>query len=336
MIQLVITLASLIQVLQSFKIWEVGDLRGRVPEKNASSITPRLFFEVQQHLPFIVRGFHKTLEELANQSSDTSDSFVWLAEQIGDNAKMTSLEGELEETRLAPVIHQLKFKYFFEKFHDIDAYAVSQVPPGMRQHLQLLPFFACGGLTFEMQVPMMWMSGGAKPSKSVVHADSYHNQHCVLHGEKRFMLIPPHIPVETPDYGWLDTQNEDGTMKKGYETAYGDYAAEIDYNNMDLERFPKWKDVPWLLAELKAGDCLYMPVSWYHYVESGEGPSVTWHQWFRTPAEWQLQSDCQENPDNPPGKVLRTDQCSFSDDQQVDRPLHKISFTENRTSQCKH
>ena len=146
------------------------------------------------------------------------------------------------------------------------------------------------------------------------------------------MLIPPKIPLSTPDYGWLDTQNEDGSKKEGYEEAYGDYAAEIDYNNMDLDRFPKWKDVPWFLAELKAGDCLYMPVNWYHYVESGSGPAVTWHQWFHTQAEWQPQPNCQENPEDPPGKVLRIDQCMFSGDQQVDRRLQKSS----RTSQCTH
>lgn len=332
----ILGLVNLVITSNSVSIWEVGDFRGKIPEKNASAISPRLFFEAQQHVPFIARGFHKTLTELADEAKFKGDPFEWLSEQIGGDAKMCTLEGELQETRQAPVIYMLKFKYFFEKFRKLDAYAVSQVPLGIRKNLQLLPFFACGGNSFGMQVPMMWISGGARRTKSVVHADSHHNQHCVLHGEKRFMLIPPHIPLDTSDYGWLTTQNEDGSMKEGFESAYGDFAAEIDYDNMDLDRFPKWKEVPWFIAELKAGDCLYMPIDWYHYVESGVGPAVTWHQWFRTQPEWQLQSDCQDNPDNPPGKVLTTDQCVFNNDKHVDRRVNKISFTENRTSQCTH
>lgn len=327
-------LLGLVPAVGSLRIWEVGHFRGFVPEQYASDITPKRFFETYQFLPFVVRGFHRTLDELAIGDDFDGDSLDWLSGQIGEQARMTTLEGALQETRLDPVIHKLKFKYFFEKFKHMDIYAVSQVPVGIRKHFQLLPFFSCGGNSYRLQAPMMWISGGLKSSKSVVHADSSHNQHCVLKGSKKFMLIPPTIPVDTEEYGWLNVENPDGTMKEGYEDAYGDYAAKIDYDNIDLDAFPKWKDVPWLLAELHAGDCLYMPIEWFHYVESSPEPSVTWHQWFHTSEAWVDQPTCQ-SPDAP-GRVLFTDKCVFQND---DQKFTKRSFWDNypdRTSICQY
>jgi hypothetical protein len=316
-------------------IWEVGKFKGAAPEFNSSSVTPRMFYEVQQRIPFVVRGYQPTLNSLAEQDGFTGDSMDWLALQIGNETRMSTLEGELQETRLAPVIHKLKFKYFFERFRGLDVYAVTQAPIAIREHLQLLPFFSCGGNSFKMQTPMMWISGGIKQSKSVVHSDSHLNQHCILKGRKRFMLIPPSIPVDTPEYGWVYTRNEDGSIKDGYKDAYGDYAANINYDSVDLETYPKWRDIPWFLAELNAGDCLFMPIDWYHYVESEAEPTVSWHLWFHTPSEWKLEDQCLDNPENPPGIRIRTNQCIFSNDDQTS-PVNRRTglFDENRTSIC--
>ena len=308
-------------------IWDVGSFMGPVVERQASSITPESFFGKEQYLPFVVRGFHQTLEEMALLDRFEGDPFTWLSQKIGNNARITTLEGELQETRLAPVIHRLPFKYFFEKFRQLDIYAVTQAPVGIRDYLKLLPFFSCGGNSNQLQPPMMWISGGLRPSKSVVHADSHHNQHCVLKGSKKFMLIPPSVPVDTPDYGWVYVENPDGTMREGFEDAYGDYAAEIDYNNMDLDRFPKWRDVPWFLAELQAGDCLYMPVDWYHYVESDVGPTLTWHQWFHSPDKWVDEVDC-------PVQEVAISKCVFKKDDQRSVPRHVWEAYPNNTSLC--
>jgi hypothetical protein len=320
--------------VRPLKIWDVGKFKGLVPERYPSDVTPKRFFDSYQFTPFVVRGFHRTLDELAVTEGFEGDSLDWLSERIGDQARMTTLEGALQETRLDPVIHKLRFKYFFEKFRRMDVYSISQVPVGIRKYFQLLPFFSCGGNSYRLQAPMMWISGGLKPSKSVVHADSSHNQHCVLKGSKRFMLIPPNVPVDTEEYGWLHVENPDGTIKEGYEDAYGDYAAKINYDNVDLDAFPKWRDVPWLLAELHPGDCLYMPIEWFHYVESAPGPAVTWHQWFHTSEDWIDQPTC-ESPEKT-GEVLFTDMCVFQND---DQQFIKRSFWENhpdRTSICQY
>ncbi len=317
-----------VRLVSAVTIWEVGRYSGLVPEKNQSDITPRSFYESQQYLPFVVRGFHPSLNQMAAEYGFQGDPVEWMMRNIDGDSRMTSLEGELQETRLAPTIHKLKFKYFFEKFGDIDAYAVTQAPESFRRYLQLFPIFSCEGMTVEMQPPMMWISGGKKKSKSVIHDDSNHNQHCVLKGSKRFMIIPSRVPIETPDYGWVTVENDDGTKKEGFEDAYGEFVGLVDYNNVDLEAFPKWRDVPWFMADLKEGDCLYMPIGWYHYVESEAEPTVTWHQWFRTPRAWP--SGCEgEN-----WKTVFLDQCSFKLDDQIPRSVNTPAWSDDRISTC--
>jgi hypothetical protein len=326
--QHLLTVVIITPLIRAVDIWGVGLFMGRLPEMNASLITPKLFQESQQHRPFVVRGFHKTLAQIASDDGFTNDALEWMISAIGNETRMTSLEGELQETRLAPTIHRLKFKYFFEKYRDLDAYAVTQVPETLRRHLQLLPMLSCPGITASMQPPMMWISGGSKKSKSVIHDDSNHNQHCVLKGSKKFMLIPRHIPIDTPEYGWVVVDNEDGSVSEGFEDAYGEFAGRIDYNNVDIESFPKWKEVPWLLAELNEGDCLYMPIGWYHHVESEAKPTVTWHQWFRTPSRWP--SECEIETFN----EIFLNQCIFKTDDQVHRGLNTPSWSDDSISVC--
>ena len=323
LIKLLLTLAP--AAVTSIPIWEVGRFQGKVPDLNSSSITPKLFYESQQFLPFVVRGYQENLDQLAQQDGFSGDSIDWLAGKIGPDARMTSIEGELQETRMAPTIRRLKFKYFFEKFRELDAYIVTQAPGTVREYLRLLPMFSGSSNTRQMQTPMMWISGGVKQSKSVIHSDSYHNQHCVLKGSKKFMLIPHQAFIETPEYGWVTVDNEDGSRKSGFEDAYGEFAGLIDYNDVDIDAFPKWKDVPWYLAELNDGDCVYMPIGWYHYVESGAEPTVTWHQWFRPPSY---------TGDDAVTKQIFTDQCFFRRDDQLKGFPDEGRWPEDQLSLC--
>lgn len=312
-------------------IWQVGRSLGRILNVNASDLDPGFFFRSLHATPFIVRSFHESLDSMASAKNLSVDGLNWMKKVIGDDAKITVLEGELHETRLSPVLHHLKWKYFFEKFRDLDIYAVTQAPKDLRPYFKLLPFFRRASNSFRMLPPHIWVSGGLKSSKSAVHRDSHHNQHCVLKGSKKFMLIPPHIPLSTPEYGWVSVENTDGSKQPGFEGAYGEYAGKLNVSNVDLDAFPLWREVPWYLAELNEGDCLYMPIHWYHYVESDPRPTVSWHVWFHLTEEW---------IDEPENKDISTielspDKCFFKEDKQAKRGLEYDwgNFT-NRTSLC--
>lgn len=45
-------------------------------------------------------------------------------------------------------------------------------------------------------------------------------------------------------------------------------ASQVDINNFDAEKFPKFKNVDFKIAILEPGDILYLPQKWWHYVQS--------------------------------------------------------------------
>lgn len=294
------------------RIWDLPGFAGPVPIVNVSSISAESFFRRYKIAPFVVRSFHENLGDLQVLAGGTGeDPFIWLENLLGESSRISLLEGELEETRLAPSVPEVKWKYFFERFRLVDMYAVSRPPEMFRSRLSLFPFLACGGLSSRMLAPFIWLSGGLKSSKSVVHMDSQNNQHCVLAGSKRFLLIPPFIKINSPEYGWIAIDKENPPV--GYEGAYGEFVANFNPENVDLETYPVWEKVPWLSAELHAGDCIYMPEGWFHYVESQPEPTLSWHVWFDIPTDLKSSEECEQRP-------LKVNECVF--------------FSSNSTSNC--
>ena len=311
--------------IRSAPIWEIGKALGGVPEVDINTLDPREFFDTYKRVPFVFRAYQRTLRQLSTDAG-FSEPLEWLRSIIANDDLVDSVEGELRETRLAPTIHKVKWKYFLEKFMQIDMYAVTQAPSALRKYLKLMPAMSCGGIHDNMVAPHLWVSGGVEASKSVIHMDSYVNQHCVLQGRKRFMLIPANVPITTPEYGWVDTEVE---TLDGFEDAYGAFFGMIDTDNVDLKKFPKWNDVPWFKAELNAGDCIYMPYGWFHYVESDPQITVSWHQWFNIPNEWREDDYCEEN------LSYTTDQCLYANDKhRKNRQRIDWSSYTDRTSLC--
>eukprot|EP00435_Cladocopium_sp_Y103_P018915 s1117_g4.t1 len=67
---------------------------------------------------------------------------------------------------------------------------------------------------------------------------------------------------------------------------YGAFMGRIDVDRMDLIKYPGWKDVKWSHADLKPGDCLYIPYQWYHQVTAHPGRSINVHVWYWRPAKF--------------------------------------------------
>ena len=92
---------------------------------------------------------------------------------------------------------------------------------------------------------LRFSSGG---TKSVLHTDSLENMHCLVAGQKEFIMIPPQ-----------------------YAKVIGPEWATQGYFNMDVEQvnmtaYPGLVDVPWYKTVLQEGDCLYIPYKWVHHV----------------------------------------------------------------------
>ena len=88
-------------------------------------------------------------------------------------------------------------------------------------------------------------SGG---TKSVLHTDSLENMHCVVAGQKEFIMIPP-------QYAKLI----------GPEWAYQGYF-NVDVEQVNMTAYPGMAEVPWYKTVLQQGDCFYLPFKWVHQV----------------------------------------------------------------------
>jgi hypothetical protein len=121
-----------------------------------------------------------------------------------------------------------------------------------------LPFMK--GLT---RAPIMWMSSGM--TSSVLHNDGDDNINCVLAGRKLIVLI--------------NATEEEEVYNSDAWSGYGT-RSPIDPVVVDLDAWPRIANTHWWHVELAPGDCVYMPMAWFHAVRSPRGRSIAVNVWF--------------------------------------------------------
>jgi Cupin-like domain len=123
--------------------------------------------------------------------------------------------------------------------------------PQARQHLQRLkaalpfPDYFPNQVYGEMR---LWM--GAEGQRSTIHNDNYHNLNAQLFGRKKFLLFAPE------QHPQLYTSLVNETC----------WASSVDPDSPDYTQFPMFQHAEGCVAILEAGDMLYLPIFWWHYV----------------------------------------------------------------------
>uniref|UniRef100_A0A6B2L6H6 JmjC domain-containing protein n=1 Tax=Arcella intermedia TaxID=1963864 RepID=A0A6B2L6H6_9EUKA len=103
----------------------------------------------------------------------------------------------------------------------------------------------------------VWVSGtGIGPS---VHYDMDHNIFTQAWGRKRFLLFPPWESKNLYPNPRIHPCNRKG---------------QVDFDEPDLKRYPNLLKAKGYIADLKAGDVLYIPPFWWHKVYS-LSPSIS-------------------------------------------------------------
>jgi [protein]-arginine 3-hydroxylase / protease len=97
---------------------------------------------------------------------------------------------------------------------------------------------------------------------STMHTDNQHNLLCQVKGSKLVILAAPdEAPNLYPYEGMLNN------------------TCQIDPESLDLALFPLSKNVKFYKIVLNAGEILYLPKLWFHYVRSLT-PSISLSFWF--------------------------------------------------------
>jgi len=94
---------------------------------------------------------------------------------------------------------------------------------------------------------------GPSGTISGFHSDTANNMYAQIKGKKIFIICSTEF-----------NNNMYPSDKHIYEAT----ASQVDINNFDAEKFPKFKDIDFKIVNLEPGDVLYLPQKWWHYVQS--------------------------------------------------------------------
>ena len=112
-------------------------------------------------------------------------------------------------------------------------------------------------------------------TRVAAHNDIPANLACVAAGRRRFTLFP-HDQFRNLYLGPIDN------------TPAGRTVSMVDFHAPDLARFPRFPDAlaHAQVAELDAGDALYIPSMWWHHVEGLAPFNILVNYWWRETSRW--------------------------------------------------
>lgn len=140
---------------------------------------------------------------------------------------------------------------------------VDQCLPGFRKENDL--DFASHGLG---PPPIIWIGNRTTAS---AHYDAPNNIGCVAVGRRRFTVLPPD-QIFNLYPGPLDP------------TPGGQAISIVDFKNPDLDKYPRFREAldAAQVAELEAGDAIFIPSMWWHHVEGLNPFNVLVNYWWQS------------------------------------------------------
>jgi len=113
----------------------------------------------------------------------------------------------------------------------------------------------------------MWIGN---QSRIAAHYDVTDNIACVAAGRRRFTVFPPN-QLDNLYVGPLDF------------TPAGQPASLVDFKQPDLGKYPKFSEAMEhaQVAELEAGDGIFIPSMWWHHVEGLSSFNILVNYWWR-------------------------------------------------------
>ena len=143
----------------------------------------------------------------------------------------------------------MKLKEFLEIYQNADRYLVDEVPLDMREEIILPLCLRCEEMDRYFFVSYFWFSQGN--TSSTIHLDTDENVLCVVKGHKEVLMVSPEYSADL---------HADNSRVLG--------VSDINVASVDLNKYPRVKNVHYVKANVDEGDMVYIPQMWWHHVYS--------------------------------------------------------------------
>eukprot|EP00112_Aurelia_sp_Birch-Aquarium-sp1_P014112 Seg3021.3 transcript_id=Seg3021.3/GoldUCD/mRNA.D3Y31 product="JmjC domain-containing protein 5" protein_id=Seg3021.3/GoldUCD/D3Y31 len=181
----------------------------------------------------------------------------YLKEKYGDLE--IRLENKLEKEGYTPSgakgVGRDTVEEFLNTYKNEPKYIVSELPSPMYQDIMALPCMSCGPAKKRMVEIDLWMSSGS--SQSILHKDAFNTMNCLINGTKEWKIVLYKYEKD------LYKAYEEGDPAGGY--------SKINVRSVDMLKYPKVATLPYYNITVHGGDCLFLPKSTYHQVNSLPG-----------------------------------------------------------------
>ncbi len=253
----------------SQKVKEVyGYTADAIPRDIIDSKSPIIFKGLIQNWPLVAAGL--TSDATADAYLRTFYNGRPVVEYFGPpeiegryfyNSDFTGLNFESHTTPLTQVLDKI-FKHHTDALPPcfyIGSTSVDTWLPGFRQHNDL-------ALNTQNPLVSIWIGNA---SRIACHYDTSDNMACVAVGKRRFTLFPPE-QVGNLYPGPIDF------------TPSGQAISLVDFSAPDYEKFPRFREAlkHAQVAEMEAGDALFLPSMWWHNVEALSRFNVLVNYWW--------------------------------------------------------
>jgi hypothetical protein len=249
---------------------EVQDIRAdAIPPEILTSTEPLLLKGLVADWPFVTAGRESNAaaaQYLLRFYSDTSVGVSCGPPEIGGRLfykdDLSGFNYDHGMVRLDQVLAEiLRYEHVDEPpSYYVGSTTVDTCLPGFRTE---------NDVSFGDRQPLasIWLGNRSRIS---AHWDLPDNLACCAAGRRRFTLFPP-AELNNLYVGPLDV------------TPAGREISLVDFHNPDFEKFPRFREAlkSAQVAEMEAGDALFLPSMWWHHIEGLDSFNVLVNYWWR-------------------------------------------------------
>lgn len=217
-------------------------------------ITSNLFLHgfVKQNKPIVIRGLLRNSKPVLTWSDEYLKRHFGEEEITVDHSKLGRANSS----------STMSLGSFISTYNTSKTYyLIDTLPIAMQEEMEFPAVLHTCEICSKLQDFVLWFSGGQTSSK--LHYDKVENLYCQIDGSKSwFMSDPVH-----------------GKDKIPIDKEAGAYSS-INVSAVDMDKYPGMQEVEYFLTMTYPGDCIYVPVDWFHQVNSAPQRNLAVNIWW--------------------------------------------------------